>query len=79
VRALKSEPGGDMSLGGAETAAAFMAQGLLDGFHIAVHPVIVGAGQLMFDPATTTAAQLELVESRRFGNGVVLLRYDVAR
>ncbi|WP_250297756.1 MULTISPECIES: dihydrofolate reductase family protein [unclassified Streptomyces] len=74
VRALKARPGGDLSLGGARLAASFMAHGLIDEFHIYVHPVLVGGGTRLFPDAGATAG-LDLVESRTFGNGVVLLYY----
>ncbi|MCX4723673.1 dihydrofolate reductase family protein [Streptomyces sp. NPDC090052] len=74
VRALKARPGGDLSLGGAGLAASFMAHGLIDEFHIYVHPVLIGGGTPLF-PAAGAFAGLDLAESRSFGNGVVLLHY----
>lgn len=77
VRALKEQPGGDMGLGGAGIAAAFLRQGLVDEFRIYVHPVLVGRGKRLF-PEADDLTSLRLVESRTFGNGVVLLRYERA-
>ncbi|MFF3844919.1 dihydrofolate reductase family protein [Streptomyces sp. NPDC002328] len=74
VRALKEEPGGDLILGGAHLAAAFLRQGLVDAFRIYVHPVLVGAGTPLFTEAAP--ADLRLVETRTFGNGVVLLHHE---
>jgi dihydrofolate reductase len=74
VEALKAEPGGDLALGGADLAAAFAAHDLIDEYLIYVHPVLLGAGKRLF-PAAADRAALRLVESRAFGNGVVLLRY----
>ncbi|MEU3456930.1 dihydrofolate reductase family protein [Micromonospora sp. NPDC006766] len=73
VRALKEQPGGDLILGGAELAAEFARHGLIDEWRIYLNPVVVGGGRPLF-PAGTTL-DLELMETRRFGNGVVLLRY----
>lgn len=42
-----------------------------------VAPVLVGGGKRMFPD--DVRATLELVEERRFGNGMVLLRYAVVR
>jgi dihydrofolate reductase len=64
-------------LGGADLAASFMRLGLIDEFRVYVHPVILGAGTPMFAPSRVPV-NLELAESRTFGNGVVLLRYDRA-
>lgn len=76
VRVLKEQPGGDLGLGGAHLAAAFLRHGLVDEFRIYVHPVLIGAGTSLF-PQGSTPVDLRLVESRTFGNGVVLLRCEV--
>ncbi|MEH0843951.1 dihydrofolate reductase family protein [Micromonospora sp. CPCC 205711] len=76
VHALKAQPGGDLVLGGAELAATFRERGLIDEYRIFVHPVLIGRGVSLFPPSDTTA-DLRLVESRAFGNGVVMLRYQV--
>ena len=74
VRALKAEPGGDMALGGAVLAAAFQRHGLVDEYRLYVHPVVLGEGRPLF--ASGTPVRLQLVQTRTFGNGVVLLRYE---
>lgn len=73
INELKAQPGGDMVLGGADLGTAFMRHDLIDEFRIYVHPVIIGNGKRLFPP--DIALHLELVESRTFGNGVVLLHY----
>jgi len=75
VQQLKAEPGGDLALGGADLAAAFMAHDLVDGYRVYVHPVLIGRGKPMFQG---TRASLRLTETRAFGNGVVLLNYERA-
>ncbi|MEV4947776.1 dihydrofolate reductase family protein [Streptomyces sp. NPDC053755] len=75
VRALKEEPGGDLALGGADLAAAFAEHDLIDGYHLCVHPVLLGRGKPLF-PGTDTPTSLRLVGTRTFGTGVVLLRYE---
>ena len=42
VLALKSQPGGDMALGGAELADTFRRLGLIDEYWVYVHPVLIG-------------------------------------
>ncbi len=54
--------------------AVFMRLGLVDEYRIYVHPVLIGAGKPLFQTSDATV-NLELIETRRFGNGVVLLRY----
>lgn len=74
VEALKAEPGGNLSLGGAQLAAAFLRSDLIDQFWIYVHPVAIGSGKSLFPPDARVT--LRLVETKEFGNGVVLLRYE---
>jgi dihydrofolate reductase len=75
VMELKAQPGGDLALGGAHLAAAFMRYDLIDEYRIYVHPVVIGKGKPLF-PASDTRIHLRLAETRTFGNGVVLLRYQ---
>jgi dihydrofolate reductase len=74
VRALKARHDGDLALGGADLAAAFLAHDLVDEYRTYVHPVRIGRGKPLFAPSGSRA-DLRLVESRAFGNGVVLLHY----
>jgi dihydrofolate reductase len=74
IERLKSEPGGDMALGGADLAAEFMRHDLIDEYRIYVHPVVIGRGKPLFS-LPDTKLDLQLVETRTFGTGVVLLRY----
>jgi len=78
VMQLKAQPGGDLMLGGADLAAAFLEHDLIDEFRIYVHPVIIGRGKPMFRPSDARI-DLRLAETRTFGNGVVLLRYQRLR
>jgi dihydrofolate reductase len=75
--ALKAQPGGDLALAGADLTASFMRHDLIDEYRIYVHPVLIGRGKPLF-PATDVMRSLRLVETRTFGNGVVLLRYERA-
>ena len=75
VEALKARPGGDMALGGADLAATFRRLDLIDEYRIYIHPVLIGRGAPLFPPADE-AYPLRLVETRTFGNGVVLLRHQ---
>jgi dihydrofolate reductase len=76
VNRLKAQPGNDMSVGGAGIAAAFMQLGLIDEYNLYVHPIILGSGKPMF-PLLRDKLILQLVETRTFGSGVVLLRYQL--
>lgn len=75
VRALKERTGGDLYLGGADLAGEFIRQDLVDEYRLYVHPVVLGAGKPLF-PGLARPARLRVAESRTFGGGVVLLRYE---
>jgi dihydrofolate reductase len=47
---------------------------LVDEYRLYVHPVVLGRGKPLF-PRQEAAAALDLIETRTFSNGVVLLRY----
>ena len=76
VEALKAQPGGDMTVGGPELAAEFMRLGLVDEWRIFVHPVIVGRGKRAFSECALQ--ELRLLETKAFGNGVVMGRWGKA-
>lgn len=78
VRALQAQPGGDMVVGGPDLAASFRKHDLIDEYRVFVNPVLIGQGRPMFGPAETST-DLRLVETRTFGNGVVMLRYERQR
>lgn len=72
VQALK-EGEGYLVLGGANLSRTFLELDLVDELRVYVHPVLVGHGKRLFAGGVTSDWELE--ETRRFGNGVVLLRY----
>ena len=74
VARLKDEPGGDLAVGGAGLAAAFIELGLVDEFQLFVSPTILGAGTPYFPPGMERI-ELELLETRTFAPRVVYLRY----
>jgi dihydrofolate reductase len=73
VRALKAEATSDLSIGGPTLAAHAFAAGLVDEIQLFLSPVIVGGGTRALPDDVRLG--LELLEDRRFGNGVVFLRY----
>jgi dihydrofolate reductase len=75
VARLKAQPGFDMDVGGPTTAASLMPHGLIDEYHLFVHPLILGAGTPFF-PGLDDRIGLKLLETRSFGSGVVYLRYE---
>jgi dihydrofolate reductase len=75
VMALKAQPGGDLALGGADLAAAFQAHDLIDEYTLYIHPVLIGRGKPLFQDSDVIP-KLRHVETRTFGNGVVMVRYE---
>ena len=73
VRQLKADAGQDLAVGGAELAVAAIRAGLVDEYQLFVSPVAVGGGKRYLPE--DVRLELELLEERRFGNGVVFLRY----
>jgi dihydrofolate reductase len=75
---LKTEPGKDLLLmGGSAAMNALAALGLVDEWHIVVHPVVLGGGKALF-PGPGERVGLRLVETRGFDGQSVLLRYEQA-
>jgi dihydrofolate reductase len=78
IMRLKAQPGGDLVVGGAKLAESFMRHDLIDEYRLYVHPVLLGRGHPLFQPSDAKL-DLRLAETRTFGNGVVLLRYQRPR
>ena len=79
IQRLRAEPGdADIAIGGATLAVQAAALGAIDEYRPRVYPVLVGGG-IPFFPRREHRVDLELVETRAFGSGVVSLRYRVAR
>jgi riboflavin biosynthesis pyrimidine reductase len=75
VRRLKASAVRDLTVGGPELAARAFRAGLVDECHLFLTPVIVGGGKRSLPD--DVRLRLELLDERRFGSGVVHLRYRV--
>jgi dihydrofolate reductase len=73
VRRLKASAVRDLTVGGPELAAHAFRAGLVDECHLFLTPVIVGGGKRSLPD--DVRLRLELLDERRFGSGVVHLRY----
>jgi dihydrofolate reductase len=71
VRALKSSAERDITVGGVQLAARAIAAGLVDEYQLFLNPVIVGGGKRALPDGGHV--ELELLDERRFGSGVVYL------
>jgi dihydrofolate reductase len=63
----------DITVGGADLAAQAMEAGLVDELQLFLTPVVVGGGKPSLP--TSVRLNLELLDERRFGNGVVYVHY----
>ena len=73
VGRLKAAAGSDLAVGGAALAAEAFSAGLVDECLLFLAPVLVGGGKRALPGALRL--ELELADERRFGNGMVYLRY----
>ena len=77
VRRMKAASARDISVGGPDLAGQAIKAGLVDELHLFVSPILVGGGKQSFPD--TVRLNLDLLDERRFGNGVVHLRYRTVR
>ena len=73
VRRMKETSGGDLSVSGPDLAQHAFRAGLVDDVHLFVNPIVVGGGKPGLPKGMRV--ELELVDERRFGNGVVHLHH----
>jgi dihydrofolate reductase len=73
VRQMKGKAGRDITVGGPDLAAQAIKAGLVDECHLFVTPVVVGGGKPSLP--SNVRLKLDLLDERRFGNGVVHLHY----
>jgi dihydrofolate reductase len=79
IRRLKDEVDGDLYVSGSATLVrAMLADGLVDGLHLFVYPLTLGAGLRLF-PEDAPPRRLELARTEGYDNGVVYLGYRPER
>lgn len=75
VRALKERPGAGILVTGSITLTrALLRAGLVDELHLLVHPIVVGAGERLFE-TDGPQIRLSLVSSEALGSGVTVAKY----
>jgi dihydrofolate reductase len=77
VRRMKETADRDIGVGGPELAAHALRAGVVDELQLFLVPVVVGGGTRALPDGLRV--DLELTHERRFGSGVVFVRYDVAQ
>lgn len=75
VRNLKKQPGKDIYVDGSSVLVHTLVQaGLVDEYHLLVFPIVLGSGKRVFPEGFHSG--LQLIETKSFPSGVVLLRYQ---
>ena len=77
IRRMKASVAHDLSVSGPHLAAQAFEAGLVDECHLFINPILVGGGKLFAPPHVRV--KLELLNERRFDNGVVHLHYRIRR
>jgi dihydrofolate reductase len=73
VRQLKASTGRDLTVSGPDLATHAFRAGLVDECNLFLAPVVVGGGKRALPEGVRVG--LELLDERRFGNGMVYLRH----
>jgi dihydrofolate reductase len=73
VQQLKHQADRDLTVGGPHLAGRALAAGLVDELQLFLTPIVVGGGNAVFPK--NVRLKLDVLEERRFDNGVVYLRY----
>jgi dihydrofolate reductase len=73
IRRMKAEAASDISVGGPTLAASAIKAGLVDEYHLFLHPIVVGGGTQALPEHVRV--KLELLDERRFAGGAVHLHY----
>lgn len=79
IEKMKHEPGKNVLVAGSASIVQQLTNfGLIDEYHLLVHPVILGNGKPLFKDIRDRH-NLKLISTEVFKNGVVLLRYESVR
>jgi dihydrofolate reductase len=75
IARLKQQPGKEIGVaGGARLAQSLSRDGLIDEYHLTIHPVALGSGLPLF----AAPRQLKFLSSRPLSSGVVIATYQRA-
>jgi dihydrofolate reductase len=72
---LKKEEGKNIFTGGVDIPSQLIQLGLVDEYYFAIQPLLVGEGRRLLEHVTLQE-KLQLVESKVFASGCVVLRYS---
>ena len=76
IDALKAKPGKDIIVfGGPQLISELILLDAFDDYYIVIQPVLAAAGYRLFTDVKRDKVALELVETKAFKNGVIVLHY----
>jgi len=75
VLKLKQQPGKDLFVGSPSLIAQLMQYDLIDEYRLAIHPVVLGSGLVLFKNIEHRVG-LRLVKTKTFSSGVVVVYYE---
>jgi dihydrofolate reductase len=76
ARELKDRPGKNIVIyGSAKTVQSLTRMGLIDEYHLLVHPIFLGDGKPLFE-GMREATSLRLARTQAYSNGVNVLYYE---
>lgn len=78
IKRLKEQTGESIGVGGSGLAVSSIKAGLIDEFRFMVNPIVIGAGTPIFK-GLDSKLKLELINTRAFRSGNVLLYYKPVR
>src|SRR5882762_2488883 len=77
VKRIKAMSGKDIWLfGGASLTASLMNEGLVDELALAVHPILLGSGKLLFQ-GINGRVKTKLIDTKTYSSGLAMLNYSV--
>jgi dihydrofolate reductase len=77
VRRLKEEDGKDLRVLGSGRLAGWLGErGLVDEYHLMIHPVVLGSGKRLFEDGGPRIP-MRLVDSKTTPNGNLILTYEL--
>ena len=75
ITELKKQPGKNILIGSRSLIISSMKAGLIDEFQLCIHPVIAGAGLLLFEDINSRIT-LKLVKTKTLNSGAIILYYE---